>query len=362
VSQIFPIHNLKNQNERPRVFREGYKGGFPWYKALSLLKPPVGTNPPPELLKIKEIEDIFSECYQKMEKANKLEYIPGKKDIPKLPENCPYYFFDQKNIQFFLDKSNDFGTLFYHIDTERKGVKQIEKFLQQSEYSNFGDFIDAKNRNRALLDLKRDAIFNIKNEAIIDLLDTFDLDPEKLYEQDCKVDPEKCSAFGVPWNELSTTVKYSVLQTYLKRISIHKNEFKISRWKPQDNVSVLIKELQEYGPLCVGANLGPQTYESPPLKLERAVDRDIYYWKKGSTRTSQIANAVLIVGARASGYVYIVDPQDSSNPSNVEEQRIYVISYKNLITNVLDLESVYRKKAPNGIGYAIYANSQESDA
>jgi hypothetical protein len=128
---------------------------------------------------------------------------------------------------------------------------------------------------------------------------------------------------------------------------VTKLELKVAEWTPQDSVHTLIENLKKHGPLCVNSNLGSQAYKLPPCQLDEKINgREIFYWKKGSERNELKFNTILVIGAKASGHVYFIEP--------IEQDRIYVVTYQNFISNIIDLDSVKRTKAPPGIGFAAY--------
>lgn len=124
---------------------------------------------------------------------------------------------------------------------------------------------------------------------------------------------------------------------------------------PKESIDKLIECLKIEKALIVQGVFGCTRYVNEPRIVQKIAGHPIYGWKPSDRReidfSSKIGHAIVIIGAskggRKGGYVYFVDPKDGSNPTNPLQQKIYVISYQNLITNITDISGL---KIKNGIG------------
>ena len=55
-------------------------------------------------------------------------------------------------------------------------------------------------------------------------------------------------------------------------------------------------------------------------------------------------------------FVYFIDPKDKSDPANLADQKVYIMSYKRLTSDesICDLHGFLRNNAPETVGYAVY--------
>ncbi len=124
-----------------------------------------------------------------------------------------------------------------------------------------------------------------------------------------------------------------------------KNQFENSNWHPNQDITVLMKELKAHGPLLITGSFGSDFYSMPSHKLKHMVGAQAMWgWdQENKVFSPSLSNAkslgeeshrVILIGARISkgstGHVYIVDP--SSN-----EEKIYVISLEGLRKRIRDI-------------------------
>ena len=86
--------------------------------------------------------------------------------------------------------------------------------------------------------------------------------------------------------------------------------------------------------------------------------RDIYAWRPGAERDESIAgHSALLVGVKKiqeKAFAYFIDPNDSSDPLDKYKQKIYMISFTNLTSNICSLTGC--KELDSEIGYAYSGN------
>lgn len=114
-----------------------------------------------------------------------------------------------------------------------------------------------------------------------------------------------------------------------------------SPWHPLQPIEKLIENLNLYGPHLVIGKFGQNFYQTEAIKLpETIAGRTILGWPGHVTRINEneaAFHAVVIVGATVKEEercVYFVDPLDGSDPSDINTQKIYEISYQELTTSI----------------------------
>jgi hypothetical protein len=338
--------------EKPKDGRLPIKAFEPWYCTIDHLRYRIGKDHPLKLEKQQEIETIFKKCCAEMCDACNVKYTPKESDFPEPTRNTPDFYIDHDKAKEFLNRNNEneMGILFYLIDHERTQQRILERFLK-SDYPTLGDFMVEVNRLTKLDQLQREAVMDVCNKSMYDLLKEFNQNPALRFEHYTMKDHQVVGNFSSQsWSQLSITEKYTCLQIHLRRLSIDKFDLKVSEWKPTDPISSLIKEIQIHGPLVVCGELGCGAYKNPPLKLEEIKGRAIYYWEVTNPRNKEAFNSVVIIGAREipqlGGFVYFLDPRDST-------PTIYVVPYSEIGSHILDLDGVFRSISP--VGYAVYA-------
>lgn len=139
----------------------------------------------------------------------------------------------------------------------------------------------------------------------------------------------------------------------------------LSTWDPKQPFECLVEELKKNGPLRVLGFFGRGATHLPPKKTNWKVDnRDVYSWLPSERKHAPFAHSVLLIGAEkfpTRNIVYYIDPNDTSDPSHPEKQKIYAMSYETL-TNPHYILNNECKKANDGsnktrfhwVGHAMY--------
>ena len=135
-----------------------------------------------------------------------------------------------------------------------------------------------------------------------------------------------------------------------------------SDWTLASGITGLLQELKRAGPLAIGGAFGPPAYVEAPFKMrEQIAGRDIYAWRPGAKRhpIRLETHSVLLIGAKKTqdkALVYFIDPTDPSDPHDRSTQKIYMISFTNLTSNISDLHNRLNPESP--FGYAHHGSFQ----
>ena len=125
-------------------------------------------------------------------------------------------------------------------------------------------------------------------------------------------------------------------------------KLKLSAWHPTHPITSLMDQISMHGPLVVCGYFGRPYYKDDPFELSAKVEgQSVFGWQPGSIRiVLQSSHAIVLVGARNDmDHVYFIDPNDGSDPANIQTQKIYVMSYKRLTSSMTDLFG-YKRLAP----------------
>lgn len=359
--KLDPKCSYGNEECEKKITYKSFEGGDPWFRGINFLRLHIGKNHPPKLAQERKIEQIFKQLKRDNISALNKEYIDiSSIKIPKPPEF--FYHFDRINILCFhkdYDKQETLSFIVEQIDQGMHLIRgEIDGFLA-SEHLNFGEYQEEKIKKNLIDQSKTNAKISAINDCYLKFFANFSIEPSQLFAEQLRRDPDIALAFDGKscYDKLSVEQKCSFLQTAARKISIDKFDLKVSKWKPTDEIAVLIEELALHGPLCIGASYGRYSYAAKePYKLEKPFGGRIISYYKSSERilNARLFHAKLLIGALMdgkNGHVYYIDPLEAINPD--QEQSIYATSYKSMTEGILDLEGVLRKVSPHS-GYAVY--------
>lgn len=107
------------------------------------------------------------------------------------------------------------------------------------------------------------------------------------------------------------------------------NEAGVTNYNSCKKIGILIRDLQEKGPLMAKGYFGPGFYAEAPFKLKDPFfGQDIYGWKPGTKSTSILDNhrSILILGARKTEdlkeYVFFTMSQDVTSDRTLYVRRL----------------------------------------
>lgn len=119
-------------------------------------------------------------------------------------------------------------------------------------------------------------------------------------------------------------------------------------------IDMLMKSLQENGPLVVEGKMGPGAYTEAPFKLKDKVgNEDIYGFRPLTFKEYPASTEAILLGARkteSSGHVYFILAKDVTRSTSSlirgfkpqdKDVKVYVMSYENfLIRSLVDLHPI----------------------
>lgn len=335
-----------SDDKRERVMQSVYKSNTCWYYIFNFLRNRIGKEHPPELAKEREVELI---CSQRRKAKTAHE-----DSLPAIAQQLGNPQVDLILVTISLAKAKELLTnkplleLVFNSEEAREGgpsfVPFIEEFSRQNRCPNLKEFLMNKK-------------FEERNRINMQFLSRFGFRVEKLFAETMT----KQNGYAeLKWEEQGIFNQSAWIDFFACQISAKVYGFKKSNWQPEDGIEGLINELKTKGPLSVGGTLGTGAYESKPFKMSQQISgRDIYAWPPGAKRapSSFTGHSVLLVGAKKvddKAYAYFIDCADPSDPKDRSQQRIYMISFTNLVTNMCDLHG--RMIKDSKVGYAYHGN------
>ncbi|MEI6243014.1 MAG: hypothetical protein WCP39_06390 [Chlamydiota bacterium] len=163
---------------------------------------------------------------------------------------------------------------------------------------------------------------------------------------------------GKIWGEMSLFEKQWHESNLVFTASYTAYGCKLSPWHPEKPIDVLIEQLQLHGPHFVEGRLGSSFYEENPFQLSQKIEgRPVFGWKPNAKRINEDSlefHVVVIVGAKVDNekkFVYFIDPQDGSDPSNITTQKIYIISYERFRSSICNLFGMQLKTLDGKIAF-----------
>lgn len=319
----------KGVDKRERVFQSGLKGVACWYYAFNFLRRRIGKNPCESLLAERAIEKLCSQRRKEQTAYDDafpvaIHELYSKSDISIIRK------LDLKHAQLFLE--SPLASL-DPLDGRSSLLPYIQEFIKEKTHKNILEFLVFKRASRLI-------------QINMNFLNNFNTDVHKM------IGHKK-------WKKLDAEQQSAALETYVRDFSADLYNVKKSEWKPSLGIDELLDELKRKGPLMVLGNLGTPAYIDTPFQMARKIsNRDIYAWRPGAMRSDLIAgHAILLVGARKvqnKAFVYFIDPADPSDPFDPSKQKIYMISFANLTSNIRSLTG--HKELESDAGHAYYGN------
>lgn len=333
------------EDTRERVLQQAYKSNTCWYYTFNFIRKRIGKEPCEELVKEREIEKICSErrkAHTKHENS-----LPAIAD--QLQNEIGIQFLggiDLENAKLLLKNKKILESL--ETPEALEGcpslIPFLEEFLQEGKCKDMHEF---------LLNKK----FVVRNEINLNFIKNFNVNFEDFIENEIS---SKNGYKKINWNKRDITSKAGILDFFARDVSAQVYGLKKSSWSPLKGIDGLILELNTKGPLFIGGAIGQTAYVDKPYKMNQKIaERDVYAWKPGAKRhtISHSAHAVLLVGAKKiqdKSYIYFVDSKDAGDPKDKSQQKIYMISYTNLTSNICDLHG--RMMQDSIVGYAYHGD------
>lgn len=334
---------LIEKDTRNRVFQSAYKGNNCWYYTFNFIRKRIGKNPPQELLQQRELEKICSARRKAQtnhenslpSSANQLHTELGFKALTPIDLSAAQRIVANKAIMqpYFEtpELKEDQPSLFPFI----------EEFANKKTHANMHAFLVAK---------KFETRIKINSEFLSHL-------NSDLKEASALDGLEQTEIGKVNGQDHSITSKAAILDALVREASAKIYGLQKSTWTPSKGIEGLIEELKKKGPLAIGGAFGKGVYLENPFKMNQKIkEREIYAWKRGAKRHKMTfsGHVVLLIGAKKvqdQAFVYFIDPGDPSDPKDLSQQKIYMISFKNLTSHICDLFGCMNPNSSSSYAY-----------
>jgi len=320
---------------RERVEQSAKAGMECWYTVMSWLRPSVGNNFAPQFEIDYNTEQLIAHRRNMLSLAK--NYMDKTLFLDtKLKERYQVEIVTKEvTARFQLDPLMD--------DSFQETLRQFQEQTLTDNLSEFAlhDFYRKCNESDEYFLYKT---FNEKSEEDfrIENLREFII---KLYETTSKLYLQK------PWDALCLLEKRWALETTANITCAKLFNLKQAGWNFHKNVTDLIQEMQEHGPLMVQGYFGQPYYKDKPFQLANKVgQRTIWGWKPDAARQENEKHRfhpILVVGGRSDteqGHVYFVDALDKSDPCDPDSARVYIMSYPKFKKQIATLEGIKTKQ------------------
>jgi len=335
-------------DSRPRVVQNAYKSNTCGYYALNTVRNRIGKNPSSELIDQRYIEQHCSERRKKLSKhEDSLPDVFDQINDPKV--KSLFSKWNKKNI----GTAEPYLKLFDSLSAKASNSLRpyIKDFCLQSDSKSFYDYVEFR-KMAPRAELNDEFFKKVKRN------------PEVMYEEARLIDPVNYNRqFGnLKWKDLRSEDRLSLNDRYAMTASSESYGLKKSFWSPCQSIDMLINSLKKQGPLVVAGFFGNPMYSEEPTKMKMSFKGlSFFSWRPGTrVKDKAIGHVITIIGAQklGTGLVFYVDPVDSSDPKKTQAQKIYVISYKALIENVVNLSANWLGDAVESpAGYAWVPNN-----
>jgi hypothetical protein len=317
---------------RDRVIQSATKGATCWDYAFNMIRHRIGKVPGEEHLKERAIEKLCSARRKEItDYDNAFPVSPG--ELYSDVDNKALKQIDLKQAERFI-KETESKHQSEILEDGRPNIRPyMEEFVKEKKHKNLLEFLIYK-RCLKLLEI------NTK------FLKNFNTNLSDLFKHE-------------KWHKMGVEEQAVTLDACIRDLCADLYNLNRSSWTPKLGIDKLIEELKNHGPMMVGGHFGTFTYSEPPYEMTtKAGDRSLYAWKPGNVRleSEDAAHSIVLVGAKKvkdKSYVYFVDPNDPSDPKDRTKQKIYIISFANLASNICEVTGL---RTPEADQYAYYGN------
>lgn len=341
---------LCKEPQEARIIQPRQKGGTCWYYTFNYLRQRVG----------KGAEGC--EMHQSMREVEKA-VSKVRKDITKYENDLRWYGeidHNQKLKSFLMTIDREFAINLINENEINKNNLFQKKFAESYGLENLSNL---KGGARFLIIARHQLYEELKkfSKTPLDEINNFhgflvqkrDLGKSDIKDNYLKhVLPDYLVAIDAHKKQLGSVgffKQYNQEQVFLNTIA-RGYQLQHSSWSPDQGVISLITEITETGPIAVGGVIGTPYYKERPLPTgEEFGGRHTYFWNADARTLSASSSGhmILLVGAKkeADGeFVYFIDPNDASDPSNSESQRIYRMPYLELVEHIIPIALPYLDK------------------
>ncbi len=335
---------------RSRVVQRGTKTDTCVYAAFNGLR---------ERYKAPNTERSKERHFERIASIRRKDYSHHKESLPRIIcglENDEATRNDLEEITKNNVSTEESLAVVKHLDTfaDEQCVSLssiLTKFSKQDQCETLYDY---------LVHLKCDRILEI-NEAFFSELH---VNAEDLFNEAKQSDPEgdyQETYEGRDWADLPVSLKTHASSNFVESLLVKGYGLQISSWYPNQSIEDLMQELKRCGPLCVQGAFGAPQYQKEATNLGWKIGgRDVYGWMGTSPKYPPMAHMITIIGGEEfadCGWVYFIDPNDESDPAHPEKQRVYEMTYKELIDpmKIIDLRGIgnFPINYISSFGYAV---------
>lgn len=322
------------------------------YTALNLLRNRVGKIHPPQLGRQRAVEKECS-AFQKavLKVPQSMDSMAHQVDNPLIKDILPTM--TKNRVPAFIEMINQLAAIFSDEDKKKfqEVIDWIKKFDQQTKFDNLNDYLHHENFGKRL-------------QVYLNFLTKNHVDPRMKFEQEGQLGFENEKVKD--WDKLAVRDKCCLAHMYALELVADMHGFSKTHWNPSVHIDieVLIEQLTQYGPLVVLGSFGQMHYINPPTEAKQTIEdriqgckRKIFYWPKNSPCKEENSPmvAMIIIGAKTetikgekTELVYYIDPEDGSDPAQIENQKIYMMSYRNLRENIANWRGIRNSSSGKG--------------
>lgn len=349
------------EEKRNYVVQSAVKGQQIWYYIFNFLRRRIGKNPCEELKNAREIELIGSQ--HRKARTALLDSYPTV--IQQLNNNEVTQSLMNINRERAVCMLDNWDTCSKYLETPEvlEGGPSIHPFLREFLASNTHDnmyqfFLQNYLEKHSELDTK--------------VLEYFGIDPKQMYNKE--MTPENGYLNKKPWKNLSLPERAGFLDYFIRDAFAKAYGLQKASWTPKSTFDAFFEELHQKKAFFVAGAFGKGAHVDAPFPFKQKVrieppfasepkEKEItmHGWKPGAQRHhhSFSGYGILIIGAKKTAkqsYVYYIDAEDCRDPADPASQKIYVMTYDNLIKNVCDLHGRPQPYSPASVGYAYYGD------
>ena len=296
---------MPGRDERSRVVQSAQKGGYCWYYAMNMLRVRVGKLPSESFQETRRLEKSISDLRKALLQSD--YSLPFSSDaLMNDSVKSLLSSLTKEKIRSAMSTGDTIIGSYYQGPNFRPLVQFFKEFLD-SEFDTMLHFLTEKS-----LKQRREIFRAFCRPRNIDL--------KKVYN----------NSFHSPkaFKDLTSFEIDVWFNMVMRQEAVKAYDLKPVSWMPTDPFSTLFKILKESGPVQVGGSFGTTKYGEPPFKVEVLPNGiEVLGWKS-TARISDVTysqHVIVLVGAKKvgpKGYVYYLDPNDSSHPDKPEQRPV----------------------------------------
>jgi hypothetical protein len=331
----FPLDPLL-RTPRPRTFQPPQKGDTCLYYAMLRIRMRVGKKPTEQFAVLREAEKSASAWRKGKSRID--ENFKWKLSFAQ--QEAPVYgLVTKKNIAAVLKEADDLL-----LPGNKEKVCALYEEFSKSTFDDLLDFVKAHYYTELCM---HDQAYLSEHRIPL----------EYLYNSEIE------SALSCKWEDLDALTKTHMIANCVFRVTYEKYGLRKSSWHPSHPIHELGNQIEAHGPHMILGQFGEEFYEQGPFLARKIQERGIYGWRPHAKRIDKgrDLHGIVLVGVDCDKeHVFFIDPINSSDPKHPMKEKIYVISYGNLRSNIFSIYCIQDmtrgKPAFFESPYAIYGN------